>query len=222
MPSSPNQLPSGKQYELRLAASDPEFDGLLSELTLPITRPSLPGYLHLYSDRQFILNTDDRDIDGKSFRETQFRGFRMRVTNHNRDRFSLSPQAEKVRMLTGDKGLRVNLQLNLGVQAASELMVSPFFTSQERNEGKIPFHYTIPDPVHARTMESAYSQIEKYLASKPRGIVDELMIVESAFRDRKMRDRIRQDKKPAEPVPITAATPVAPPIIGDDFIESAG
>jgi hypothetical protein len=205
MTSSPNQLPSGKQFELRVAASNLTLDTLLSELTLPATRSSLPGYLQLYSDKLFHLNVEDRDIDGHSLTDTQFRGFQMRVTNNIRNKFPLDSTVEKVRLTTGDKDLRIKVGLQLGVQVASELMISPFFDKEERDAGLIGFYYTIPDPVHTRTMGVAFNNLQEYLAKGPRGVVDELMLVESALRTRAIRQRKRPDNPITALVDITAS-----------------
>ena len=200
MASSPHLSPPGKQFELRVAASDLEFDKKLSALTLPATRSLLPGFLHLYGERNFSLTVQDRDIDGRSNAEAQFRGFQMRITNRNRNKFSLSPEIEKIRLSTGEKEIRIKVALELGLQVASEIMTAPFFTREERNDGIIPLYYTVPDPVHTRTMGVAFEDLEAYLSSKPRGIVDELILIESAFRTRAIRRRVRPDNPVTDPI----------------------
>jgi len=218
MPSSPNQLSPGKQYELRVAASDLTFDDILSRLTLPASRAALPGYLHLFSERRFHLDINDRDIDGHSHTETKFRGFQMRITKHNRNKYSLEPEAEKGRLASGEKGVHVRVGLQIGIQAASELMIAPFFTPEERNAGVIPMYYTIPDPVHARAMNTAFNALQEYVAENPRGIVDELTLVESALRMRAIRQRVRPDN--SVQAPLQMLTPESEPRTqGDELRE---
>jgi len=191
MTRSPDQLPSGKQFELRVAASELEFDARLAALTIPETRNRMPGFLHLYSDQVFPLQVEDRDIDGNSFSETQFRGLQMKVFNHNRNRFSLETDIEKVRLAAGTEELRLRVGLQLGLQAAKAIMVQPFFTTEQKERGVIPMYYTIPSPVRGRAMGSAFGEIQSYLAGNPRGIVDEMMLVEQAVRSRSIRQRQR-------------------------------
>ena len=194
MVRSPNQNPPGKQFELRVAASDLEFDTLLSSMTLPETRPRLPGFLHLFSQRRFILDDHDRDIDGHSVAEARFRGFKMRVTNHLRQHFSIEPGVEMARGGNDKEMVLLRLRMQLGIQAASEVMTEPFFSREEKESGSIPMYYLIRDPLDASDIRNAVLDLEQYLDEKPRGIIDELTLVESAFRHRKIRDRLRTDK----------------------------
>jgi len=194
MVRSPNQNPPGKQFELRVAASDLEFDTLLSSMTLPETRPRLPGFLYLFSQRRFILDDHDRDIDGHSVAEARFRGFKMRVTNHLRQHFSIEPGVEMARGGNDKEMVLLRLRMQLGIQAASEVMTEPFFSREEKESGSIPMYYLIRDPLDASDIRNAVLDLEQYLDEKPRGIIDELTLVESAFRHRKIRDRLRTDK----------------------------
>ena len=187
----PNQNPPGKQFELRVAASDLEFDALLASMTLPETRPRLPGFLHLFSQRRFILDDQDRDIDGHSAEEARFRGFKMRVTNHHRHHFSVEPGVELAKAGQNREIVLLKLRMQLGIQAASEVMTEPYFSKEEKSAGGIPMYYLVHNPLHPSDMGSAVIDLEHYLDEKPRGIIDELTLVESAFRHRKIRERAR-------------------------------
>ncbi|MFZ2126616.1 MAG: hypothetical protein WAV04_03860 [Candidatus Microsaccharimonas sp.] len=216
MANSPNQSPPGKQFELRLTANDLEFDRLLAELTLPATRARLPGFLHLFSERTFIHTVTDRDIDGHSQTETALRAFRMKVTNHTRTKFSLDDVVTKERVNSGEQKTRINLGLRLGIQATSELVLPPFFDAEDRKKETIPFYYTIPDPVRTRTMGVAFRQLEQYLAEHPRGIVDELTLVELATRNRSLRTRVRPENATVKPIQLTQPSSEVPGTILSD------
>lgn len=204
MPSSPNQFPPGKQFELRVAASDLELDEKLSALTIPANRSSLSGFLNLYSEQSFFLDVQDRDIDGLSNTEARFKAFHMRITNRNRNKFSLGSKIEKIHYATGEEETRIRVVLELGIQVASELMTPPFFTPKQREAESIPLYYTIPEPVHTRMIGVAFEDLESFLAKKPRSIVDELMLVESAFRTRAIRHRTRAENPVLEPAVLEA------------------
>jgi len=192
MTRSPDQLPSGKQFELRVAASERELDKRLAAFTVPETRHRLPGFLHLFSEKSFELDVQDRDIEGNSFTETQFRGLQMKVFNHTRNKFSFTSTVEKVQASTSPEEVRVRLQLQLGLQAAKAIMVSPFFTATEKESGVIPMYYAVPEPTGTRTMGAALEELQEYLGDSPRGVVDELMLVEHAVRHRSIRQRQRE------------------------------
>lgn len=206
MAYSPNQSPPGKQFELRLTANDLEFDRLLAELTLPESRARLPGFLHLFSEKTLMHTVTDRDIDGHSQIETTFRAFQMKVMKYHRTKFSLGPTVSKERQVSPKEELRVKLGLNLGIQATSDIVIPPFFTNEDKDQALIPFYYTIPDPVRARTMESAFERLTQYLGEEPRGIVDELTLVQTALRDRSIRTRTRPENSVTEPIQLSPQT----------------
>jgi hypothetical protein len=54
-------------------------------------------------------------------------------------------------------------------------------------------------------MGVAFNNLQEYLAEKPRGVVDELMLVESALRTRVIRQRKRPDNPITALVDITAS-----------------
>lgn len=188
---SPDQNSPGKQFELRVSASDLALDAKLSALTIPEARQRLPGFLHLFSQQKFLVSIDDRDIDGNSFTETRFRGFQMKVSNHTRNKFSLDSQVEKNAQLTESEELRIRMELQLGIQAASVLMTPPFFTKEERENGQVPLYYVVPDPLQGELGEAAFGELGDYLQTRPRGGVDELTLVEHAVRHRSIRHRQR-------------------------------
>lgn len=191
MMRSPDQNSPGKQFELRVSASDLELDAKLSALTIPEARQRLPGFLHLFSQQQFAVSIDDRDIDGNSFTETRFRGLQMKVSNYTRNKFSLDSQVEKDTQLTEAQELRVRMGLQLGIQAPSALMAPPFFTAEEREKGQIPLYYIVPEPLQGESAEVAFAHLGEYLQTRPRGVVDELTLVERAVRNRSIRHRQR-------------------------------
>jgi len=204
MPHSPHQSHSGKQYELRVTASNLEFDEKLAAHTTPEARRRLPGFLHLFSQRRFLVDIDDRDIDGNSHTENHYRAFLMKTTRHHRNKFSLNLQAEKERLHAGKDGLRIHVGLQLGMQAAKEIMIEPFFTPEERDEGVIPMYYAIPEPIHGRGMEVAVGRLQEFLFEHPKGIVDELMLVENAVKHRSLRTRNRPEPPVAIPLDVAS------------------
>ena len=197
MPSSPNQLPSGQQFELRVTASNLELDAHLAEQTTPENRQDLPGYLHLFYEKPFNINDDDRDIEGRSFKEMQRQGLQMKVSSYTRNKFSLSPFAEKVEVKGPIPEWRIRLELQLGLQASKAILIEPFFSADERKDGVIPMYYTIPNAMNfdkkgrSKTSDNALLRLQEYLDEKPHAIVDELMLVKTAVRQRSIRNRNR-------------------------------
>ena len=197
MPSSPNQLLSGQQFELRVTASNPELDAHLAAQTIPENRQDLPGFLHLFYKKPFVVNDNDRDIEGRSFKEIQRQGLQMKVSSYTRNKFSLSPHVEKVEMDGLMPEWRINLELQLGLQAAKAILIEPFFTADERKSGIIPMHYTIPNALNfdetgsTEPSDVVVWRLREYLAKKPSNVVDELMLVKTAMRQHSIRTRKR-------------------------------
>jgi hypothetical protein len=190
MQNSPNQPPPGKQYELRVAAFDLELDKRLAAFTNPATQQKLPGYLHLFSQKKFNLEINDRDIDGHSFIETRFRGFGMQVTNHNRQKHGLELDAGLIEQPDGN-GLIITAQLQLGMQAAKEIMIPPFFSTDEKDSQLIPLYYVVPDAIPREARPEAMQQLQSFLIDAHGSTIDELMLVERAVKFRSMRVRSR-------------------------------
>ena len=192
MTSSHYQSQPGKQLELRVAASNLEFDAHLAAQTIPENQKRLPGYLHLFSEKKFMPDEShpdlDRDIDRARFSDTQLRGLQMKVFSYTRNKFSLTPDVEKAQ-LPEDGEWRVNMQLHLGLQAAKTIMVEPFFTAEQKDSGIIPVYYSIPYPVSGNY---EFSELQEYLSHKPPGIVDELMLVKNSVRHHSIRTRTRK------------------------------
>ena len=217
---SPDQYSPGKQFELRVSASDLEFDKRLAALTIPEARQRLPGFLHLFSQQQFLVSIDDRDIDGDSFTETRFRGFQMKVSKHTRNKFSLERQAG-VDGYPGDvQGLRVRVGLQLGTQAASAIMAPPYFTAEQRAAELIPLYYAVPHPLTGGAAEEAYGQLVDYLEDRPRGVVDELSVVEGAVRHRSLRYRRRDQETHIFSTAVTSSDQPFTDQKSDDYMES--
>jgi len=217
---SPDQNSPGKQFELRVSASDLELDAKLSALTIPEARQRLPGFLHLFSEQKFLVSIDDRDIDGNSFTETRFRGLQMKVSNHTRNKFSLDGGVEKNAQLTESEELRLRMELQLGIQAASALMAPPYFTAEQRASARIPLYYAVPYPLKGDAADDAIGHLSEYLEDRPRGIVDELALVDRAMRHRSMRYRQRAQETQ---ISSTAIVPSKEPFTdsrSDDWMES--
>ena len=194
MPSSPNQLPPGKQYELRVAASSLELDEKLAAFTNAATQPELPGFLHLFSQEKFLLQVTDRDIDDHSLTETKFRSFGMQVTNHTRNKYDLEPVAEIIEQ-RGGNGLIITAKIKLGLQAAKEIMIAPFFTAKEKETQMIPLYYDVPDAIQRNKRPKALDDLRSFLLETKGGVIDELMLVERAVKFRSIRSRQRLVKE---------------------------
>ncbi|MBC7459488.1 hypothetical protein H7200_02105 [Candidatus Saccharibacteria bacterium] len=190
MPNSPNQLPSGKQYFLRVAAFELELDEKLAAFTDPATRSKLPGFLHLFSQKKFHLDVNDRDIDGHSFVETRFRGFGMQVSNHTRRKFGLEQDASMIEHQCGG-GVIITVNMQLGMQAAKELMTPPFYSVEEKENRIVPLYYCVPDAISPEKRPEALIQLQDFLLEAHNGPIDELMLVERAVKFRSFRTRQR-------------------------------
>jgi len=202
MTRSPDQSTPGKQYELRVTASDLEFDKRLAALSIPETRHRLPGFLHLFSEQTFDVAITDRDIDGNSFTETRFRGFQMKAANYSRSVFSLDGGLKYERLPSdNNEEFRIRVGLQLGAQAASAVLLPAFFSDVDRRSGVVPMYYSVPYPLEPEEMASGLAQMDEYLADRPRGIVDGLTIVEHGARQRSMR--LRQRPQPTVPEPVS-------------------
>jgi|GEM_PF-1896845 len=209
MPSSPNQLSPGQQFELRVDASDLEFDAHLAAQTIPENQKDLPGYLHLYYEHPFMVNDDDRDIEGRSFKVMHRQALQMKVSRHTLNKFSLSPNVEKVEIESLLPEWRIKVELQLGLEAAKTILIPPFFSAEERQSGVIPMYYTIPNVLNfdkadsAHSSDAAFVRLQEYLDKKPRNVVDGLMLVSTAARAKSFRTRNRANAivLPSEPAP---------------------
>lgn len=179
---------SNKLFKLRVTAHDLEFDHLLANLSVPEARKALPGYLFLFSDKTFVLNESDTDIDGHSDNKMRMQTLQMQASKHARDHFPLAP---KVELVTQPSNV-LRLQLQLGIQAASRLMMTPFFSNEEKTSAVIPLHYRIPGSKMGESAKDAFSELESYLETQPRGIVDELTLIDAARQFRTYRQRVRE------------------------------
>jgi len=192
MTSSQYQSQPGKQLELRVAASNLEFDAHLAAQTIPENQQDLPGYLHLFSEKIFTADDSNPEvnlyIDRDKFSDTQLRGLQMKVFTYTRNKFSLSPEVEKMQSAEHPEEWRLKMFLQLGLQAAKTIMVEPFFTAEERKAGIIPLYYSIPYPSHS---DKEFIEMKEYLSHRPSGIVDELMLVTNSVRQRSIRTRTR-------------------------------
>lgn len=186
MMSSPDQFLSGKQYELRVIASDLELRKRLSALSLPEARGVLPGDLYLFSQQHFgpgeVTSDVHRDIDRPDITETQFKGFQMKVSNYTRQRFSLGASAESLDLPTRDEMTSIQLRLRLGAQAASAVMAAPFFAQVERESGLIAMRYNPPRPLAGEALDAAIGELADYTIGRQVGSVTGLRLVEAAFK----------------------------------------
>lgn len=221
MTSAPDRQPPGKQFQLRVTAIGPELDERLANYTNPTMRSRLPGFLHLFSQRSYVLDTSDRDVDGVSRTEQEFRAYKMQVTNRTREPFSLAPDLH-VDVIEQDDMLRTRLRLYLrvGLEASKWLVVPPFFEPAEevrhklnsaKNElarlqyeaqlqGLIPLYYNVPQPISRFEQIAAEASLRAYLETEPRATVDELVLVENipSLRHRSHRQRQRATQEPLD------------------------
>jgi hypothetical protein len=192
--SSPEQNPPGsKQLVLRATASGDTLDRLLVAFTAPAERKSLPGFLHLFGKKSYAHVIDDV-FNGVSQKDRVLKAYQRHVTDQVRTKFGLY---EKVRRYPTEKGslpARLELGVNLGVEVARRLLAPPFFDDTEPDRTVLPMLYTIDHPVEGQDMVRALGDLREYLGERPRGVVDELAMVEEKFRDRPiiLRSRVRE------------------------------
>lgn len=191
---TPEQNPPGsKQFELRVTASGDTLDRLLVAFTTPAERKRLPGFLHLFGQKPYIHVIDDV-FDGQSQKERTLNAYRRHVTDQTRTKFNLSPEVKHDPIIGEAPLRRIELGVNLGVEAARRLLAPPFFNDVEPNDTILPMVYTIPRPVDGQDMVRALGDLRDYAAERPRGVLDELAIVDQNSRERPiiLRNRVRK------------------------------
>jgi len=190
--------PAGEKYfELRATAADPTLDSLLAAFTNKEVRPAMPGFLYLYSAQTYRHFVDDI-YDGESRKEMVLAAYKRQVGDFSRSKFSLEPTVVKRRVEISDKPSTViELQIQLGAEAARRVIAPPFF--ELGDVGLLGVRYQIPHPVRGHAAPKALEALQSYLESNPRGVVDELVIVQSAFRDRSIAARHRVREVPKQP-----------------------
>ncbi len=201
MSTSDRHPNDGKQFELRATAVDSTLDGLLANFSKKEVRPALPGYLYLFSAQKYVHIVDDM-YDGESRKERLLATYRRQVGDYSRNRFSLEPTATKERVAISSRPSSVvNVRLQLGAEVAQRVIAPPFFEGAD--DSTVGMRYEVVSPVGGRGATNALEALNDYLETHPRGIVDEFIVVESAFRNRgyAVRDRKRViPKEPAESI----------------------
>lgn len=186
----------GTQFELRATALDPTLDSLLAALTMKQFRQELPGYLYLFSPNTYKHVIDDQ-FDGQSRKERLFASYKRQVHDFHRNRFSLEPIVEKKRIdISSHPSTVVELQLQLGAEASRRFISPPFF--EETTGSTLPLHYEIPHPTRGPAAPRAVENLQEYLESSPRGVIDELIVVQSSLRTRAFATRSRKRTLPEE------------------------
>jgi hypothetical protein len=192
--SLPEQQPPGrKQMELRATASGDTLDRLLVEFTAPAMRKSLPGFLYLFGKEPYAHVVDDV-FNGESQKDRVFKAYQRHVNDQVRTKFGLGTEVGHEPTTSESPLARLELGINLGAEVARRLLVPPFFKNIDRDETILPVVYTIPHPVEGQDMVRALGDLREYLGERPRGVVDELAVVEDKFWDRQiiLRSRVRE------------------------------
>ena len=193
--NTPERSSSGvTQFELRATALDPTLDLLLAACTMKQLRHELPGYLYLFSPQTYQHVVDDL-IDGQSRKERRLASYRRQVADFHRNRFSLEPTVEKKRIdIQGNPTTVLEVHLQLGAEAARRFIAPPFF--DQTTETTLPLYYQIPHPTRGLAAPQALDDLREYLESGPRGVIDELVVVQSSLRNRAFATRSRKRTLP--------------------------
>ena len=159
--------PPENLYQLRLTVRDEQLDNYLARLSEARFRQYLPDFLYVYSDQTYTLTTNDR-FDGVSQRENELQRYRHRVNAFNRNTFNAGPEVSH-----DDR--RVYLQVSLGIQAASEVLIPPFEDAGDKKTGMLNVHYKVPG--QAPVDSEMFQEMREYLQKRPRQVYDELAVV---------------------------------------------
>jgi len=165
--------PEGTQSRLRVTLSAPEHDTLISRLSKPSARPTLPQYLFLYSQQVYDVTVPGLDADKQAQRRSQLMGYRTRLEMYKRNRFELNDDVEFLGM-GGGYG-QFSIGLRLGIQEARTIAAPPFFEEMPHGAIEIPFIYEAPQPV--ADFRSRVERLQRELSTAAR--VDELVLVDA-------------------------------------------
>jgi len=191
------RLPGERHLELRATAVDSTLDKLLAAFTNKEVRPSMPGFLYLFSAQKYSHIVDDV-YDGESRKELVLAAYKRQVGDFSRAKFALEPSAIKHQIEISDKpSTIIELQIQLGAEAAHRVIAPPLFERGETN--LLDVQYQIPHPTRGLAAPRALEALLGYLETSPRGVVDELVVVESAFRNRAIAARQRVRVVPKKP-----------------------
>lgn len=203
MPEAVNQSqPERTQFRLRVAAIDRHLDQSLVELTEEESRPLLPTMLYLFSERLFILRSDDAIVSPYTRQAKfelltgQFKAYRNSVEQGYRSsRFSVD-RAPEINKPAAPH--RVRLAVNLGITAGKVVLAHPFF-DEKPNDTVLPVYYNVPHPMEniAKKIKGLYSDV----GSQERQYVDELTVVniDSQQARRPIKLRAGFDRTPPAP-----------------------
>lgn len=189
---TPESIPPGEKYRLRLTVRDETTDALIANLSTPEIRRTLPGFLYVFSEQHYIHNPDDY-IDGRSDKELEFGSFQRKLNDYDRVTFGAEAQFQVTSRF-------LRLGVHLGYQAASRILVSPMFENLDSDVVVLPVYYGLPGmnhPASALPSRQAVNDLRDHLQTRPANTFDELVLVNvntpDALRPRSIRTRERRD-----------------------------
>lgn len=169
--TSPENIPPGTRLRVGFRVRDELISGSLAQLS-PLTRRAMPGSLIVYSERSHLLIIDD-EVDGVSQKQLSIDSYKHRLSNHDRITFRSSSGLEL-------RGRFLRLGVELGHQAAHDIVSPPVFDDVLDANIRLPVYYQIPGngPIDMTKVD----EVEEFLQEKiPKAYSDaRLMTAEMA------------------------------------------